>query len=376
MGWIHEEIHYDCKHYRGEKPCVYRVNCPYCVHYLPMGYRVLIFKVGAMGDVLRTTAILPSLAADLASKTDGNIHVTWVVDPPNIPLLENNPYIDRLWTVDEETRLRLLVEKFDLALCFDKDPRCLALMTTCQAETKRGFVMGPEGTLRIANPESENALLLGLSDYFKFEKCEKTYQQIAHEMAKLGDAGELYVLHFTDEERVDAQARLHDLGAVRRPLIGINTGAGNVFPGKRWAKEKFAAAGRELAAKTGGTIVLLGGPDEVERNAWIAAQIGSACVDLGCDNPLRRFAAMVGLLDMVLTGDTMAMHVALAGKVPVVVLFGPTPHREVAVDARSEKIFRAPAGDLVMARVTEAESTIQLIEVDEVVAACLRVLGR
>jgi len=269
-----------------------------------------------------------------------------------------------------------LVEKFDLALCFDKDPRCLALMTTCQAETKRGFVMGPEGTLRIANPESENALLLGLSDYFKFENCEKTYQQIAHEMAKLGDAGELYVLRFTDEERVDAQARLHDLGAVRRPLIGINTGAGNVFPGKRWAKEKFAAAGRELAAKTGGTIVLLGGPDEVERNAWIAAQIGSACVDLGCDNPVRRFAAMVGLLDMVLTGDTMAMHVALAGKVPVVVLFGPTPHREVAVDAHSEKIFRAPAGDLVMARVTEAESTIQLIEVDEVVAACLRVLGR
>jgi len=374
MGWISDEVRYDCIHYRGDVPCVYRVNCPYCIHYYPMGFRILIFKLGAMGDVLRTTSILPSLVKGMP-KSEPNQYFTWVVDPASKPLLENNPYIHRIWTLNEETMLRLQTEKFDMALCFDKDPRVTSLMKLCQADRKRGFIMGEEGNLHIANSKSEDALLLGLSDPYKFQQNEKSYQQIIHEMAETKEAGELYVLCFADDEIEKAHAQLNKLGATKKPLIGLNTGAGSVFPGKRWLTERWIELGKRLQAKTKGTIVLLGGPEEVERNKAIAAQLGNGCVDLGTDNPLRHFAAMVSLLDLVVTGDTMALHVALAGKTPVVAMFGPTPHQEVDLGGLGEKIWRDQIGP-VMGAATEQTSAMQLIEVDEVEAAALRVLGK
>jgi len=374
MGFIVDEIHYDCRHYRGEKPCVYRVNCPYCIKYYPMGYRVLIFKLGAMGDVLRTTSILPSLERSLSKQHECR-YVTWVVDPPSKPLLENNPFVHRIWTIDDETMIRLGVEKFDLALCFDKEPRAIGLMALCQATTKRGFVMGAEGNLHVTGPAGEDALLLGISDFYKFQRNQKSYQQTIHELVEIEDAGELYVLAFTPDEKERARARLAELGATRRPLIGLNTGAGSVFPGKRWPADRFAELGARLAKSTGGTIVLLGGPEEIERNKMIAARVGAGCVDLGTDNPLRHFAVMLSELDLVVAGDTMALHVALASSTKVVALFGPTPHHEVDLGGRGEKIFREQIGPL-MGAATEETSALQDISVDEVEAACRRVLGR
>jgi heptosyltransferase-2 len=339
-----------------------------------MGFRVLIFKLGAMGDVLRTTSILPSLEKTL-SKTHDAWFVTWVVDPPSKPLLEQNPFVHRVWTVNDETMIRLGVEKFDLALCFDKEPRAIGLMAQCQAANKRGFTMGAEGNLHVTSAAGEDALLTGISDFFKFQRYQKSYQQMIHELVEIENAGELYVLAFTPEEKAWAKARLAELNATRRPLIGLNTGAGSVFPGKRWPAERFAELGSRLAKSAGGTIVLLGGPEEVERNKMIAARIGRGCVDLGADNPLRRFAAMLGELDLVVTGDTMALHVALASKTKVVALFGPTPQQEVDLGGRGEKIFREQIGP-VMGAATEETSALQDIGVEEVEAACLRVLGK
>ncbi len=375
MGWIGDEIHYDCIHYRGEKPCVFRLNCPYCTHYHPMGHRVLIIKLGAMGDVLRTTSILPSLNATLRKKVD-HVHVTWIVDPSSRPLLEGNRFIHRIWTIDIETTIRLQTEKFDLALCFDKEPLAIGLMASCHAPVKRGFTMGEEGSLHPANEEADEALLMGLSDMYKFRRNEKSYQRIIHEMAKLPDAGELYVVDFTAQEVAAAKTRLAQLGAAKRPLIGLNTGAGDVFPGKRWTAENFAELGKRLQTKTAGTVILLGGPQEIERNRRIVTQLGADCVDLGTDNSLRHFAAMLAQLDLLVTGDTMALHVGLAAKVNTIALFGPTPHQEVDMGAWGEKIWREPFGPGIMGQPDEESSVIQEITVDEVEAACLRQLGK
>lgn len=371
MGWIGEDIRYDCLHFLGEKPCKFRVNCPDCPRYHPMGFRVIIFKLGAMGDVLRTTSILPSLEAELRKK-HSHVHVTWVVDPPSKPLLANNPYIHRLWSVDLETVIRLQTETFDLALCLDKEPRAIGLMAACHAAAKRGFTMGAEGNLHPVDENAEEALLMGLSDMYKFQRNTKSYQRMIHEIVKLPDAGQLYVLRFTDDERAAAAAQLERLGATRRPLIGLNTGAGAVFPGKRWRADNFAALGKRLQAKTGGTIVLLGGPQETERNTRLKQRLGHGCVDLGTDNPLRHFAAMVGGLDLLVTGDTMALHVALAQGVPSIALFGPTPPQEVELGGLGEIIAREPSGPGIMGQPSEEDSVIQEITVDEVEAACLR----
>ena len=56
-------IAYDCRHFLGDRPCAWHKRegllCT-CEHYEPITQRVLIVKLDAMGDVLRTTALLPA----------------------------------------------------------------------------------------------------------------------------------------------------------------------------------------------------------------------------------------------------------------------------------------------------------------------------
>ena len=56
----------DCRYFIGEKPCKFKRLCEGCGFYEPMGKRVLIVKLGATGDVLRTTLILKPLKEEYA----------------------------------------------------------------------------------------------------------------------------------------------------------------------------------------------------------------------------------------------------------------------------------------------------------------------
>ena len=55
----------DCRHFPGDRPCVYNktegVMCDVCSHYSVAATRILIIKLDAVGDVLRTTSILHGL---------------------------------------------------------------------------------------------------------------------------------------------------------------------------------------------------------------------------------------------------------------------------------------------------------------------------
>jgi len=239
--------------------------------------------------------------------------------------------------MDLGTVLRLDVESFDLALCLDKEDRAVGLVERVRAQRKLGFGLDPTGSIRPLNPEAEYAFSLGLSDELKFRKNERTYQDFTFESAGLKYDGEEYVFSVTKAEREQAAARLSEAGWKKGiPAVGLNTGAGPVFATKKWRLEGFVELAELILDRLKAQVVLLGGPEEVERNREIARRLGSRVVDSGCDNPLRIFAAMLSYLDIVVAGDTLAMHLAIAQKVPVAAIFGPSPHQEVELYGRGE----------------------------------------
>jgi heptosyltransferase-2 len=83
--------------------------------------------------------------------------------------------------------------------------------------------------------------------------------------------------------------------------------------------------------------VLLGGAEEAARTARIAAMAAGAATDAG-RHSLRDFAGVVAACDLVVTGDTLGMHLAIAARVPVVVLFGSTCPQEIELYGRGEKV--------------------------------------
>jgi heptosyltransferase-2 len=64
---------------------------------------------------------------------------------------------------------------------------------------------------------------------------------------------------------------------------------------------------------------------------------GDAAVDGGV-HELMDFCALVSNVDALVSGDTLAMHIAIALRVPVVALFGPTVSQEIELYGRGSKI--------------------------------------
>ena len=166
----------DCRNYRGDRPCAVGVAgvCPSeCEKYSPMGHRILIIKLAALGDVIRTAALLPGL-----KEVWPQSHVTWVTRPNGARTLANHPLIDRLVALDAEALCHLEQERFDLCLCLDKEPGPAALAMRVDARERRGIGLSPQGTVYPLNPECVPYFQLGLDNELKFKRNKKTYQQL------------------------------------------------------------------------------------------------------------------------------------------------------------------------------------------------------
>ncbi len=330
------EILHDCRHYLGEKPCRFGRLCEGCPNYAPWGPAVCIVKLGAMGDALRTTPLARAI-----KKRWPAARLTWVTDEAGFPLLRGSPSVDELFPLDFRASLLLEPRRFDYLYCLDKAPEALAFSARLSARTRKGFVMGPLGEVRAADEDADFPLLLGLSDDLKFRRNDKTYQEIVFGACGFPYDGEEYELFLSEEDRRWAEERLADLGAPPgRRRIGLNTGCGAVFRTKRWTREGFLRLAALLDEGLGARVILLGGPGEREFNEGLRKELGeTAVVDVGHDNPVKRFAALVSHLDAVVSGDTLAMHLSVALGVPVVALFGATCPQEVDLYGKGRKIF-------------------------------------
>lgn len=99
----------DCKHFTGYKPCFPDTRCyQECVDFSPIGTKILIVNLDAMGNVLVTTSLLPAIKRKYPKS-----HITWITLKNAAPLLQNNPYLDRVYVWEPESWLVLQQMKFD-----------------------------------------------------------------------------------------------------------------------------------------------------------------------------------------------------------------------------------------------------------------------
>ena len=82
----------DCRNYRGSRPCDPHKKtgsiCESCAYFEAVEGTVCIIKLGAMGDVLRTLALLPDIRA-----RHPNAPIVWITQGESLPLLWKNPGI-------------------------------------------------------------------------------------------------------------------------------------------------------------------------------------------------------------------------------------------------------------------------------------------
>lgn len=122
-------------------------------------------------------------------------------------------------------------------------------------------------------------------------------------------------------------------------VIGLNTGAGSRWKRKTWEEEEFVNLIHLIQTKLGASILLLGGIEERPRNRRIFLRsTPGKIIDGEGAHPLRPFASLINQCSLVVTGDTLAMHMAVALKKKVVAIFGPTSQSEVDLAGKGLKV--------------------------------------
>ena len=258
--------------------------------------RVLIIKPGysetldpddsgvvSLGDILRTTVILHLFPSD-------QYHVTWLTDKKGVPLLKGNAYIHRLLSVNPFTPHLLLSEWFDIVVNFEKEPGICAVSDRIPAWRRYGFRLDPQSHAAVAYDHSDEALSFTTDSKAKRKKA-KSWSEILYEMLGHKYAGQPYVLGYPAQPQV-----LYD--------VGLNHLIGKKFPLKRWPQAQWQGLYDMLSSHY------------------------SVCWQQG-DNDIQDYIKWIASCRILVTNDSLGLHIALALGKTVIALFGPTISTEV-----------------------------------------------
>jgi len=289
------EIRRDCLHFRGDVPCAPHKergrHCADCPEYAKAAGRILLIKLGAAGDVVRTTPLLAPLRREYPAH-----RLTWLTDFPDLvprSVADRRPF-------DTASVLWARNTRFDLVINLDKDPHACALATEAEAEVKRGFLLGDDGLCRPADDRAALAKFrTGVFDDVN-RANDRSYPQEIFAICGYEFAGEPYELDRPAEPPAVALP-------AGRPLVGLNTGCGGRWTSRLWPEDRWAdLAGRLQDDGLG--VLLLGGPEEDARNRRLADATGALYPGTF---PLRDFIGVMDRCDVVVTAVTMAMHLAI-----------------------------------------------------------------
>jgi heptosyltransferase-2 len=267
-----------------------------------MATKVLIIKLGysetldqeigrvpSLGDVIRTTPILYGLKERFP-----DCHITWLVSAQAEPLLNGNKMIDRIIVWDEFVPFQLMREKFDVLINLEKIAGLCAISDMIDAWVKYGF------RFESING-SYSAYERGLSFIKYIEEKEKNrkfvdyWEKVLIEMLGVEWKGQECILGYKpkSQERFD---------------IGLNFNVGSKWPTKAMPKYMWEILADMLKSEGYSISWQEGLKDLYEYMDWI--------------NSCR----------LLISQDSLGVHIAISLKKNIVGLFGPTDPLEIHYD--------------------------------------------
>ena len=245
---------------------------------------VLIVKLGATGDVVRTTTLLRSVAGD----------ITWLTESKNRVLLQGLPQDVRCFSWEERDSCR--DRKYDLVINLEDTIEVANFLAALDHERLWGAQLGPDNSVAYTE-DSRCWFDLSIVSRHGRQRADElklanrsTYQELIFEGLGLRFSGESYLLPSTS----------------RSPLVGdvaIASEAGPVWPMKKWAH--YDELRKELE---GAGLVVNFLPKRPSLLEHLADVRGHRCL---------------------VSGDSLPMHFALGSGIPCVSIFTCTSPWEI-----------------------------------------------
>ncbi len=264
----------------------------------------LVVQTAFLGDVVLTTPLLAALAA-----RHGPVDV--VTTPGAAPLLETHPAVANVIRYDKRGAERGLAGIWRLGrrlhqrgyarvVLPHRSWRSAALALLSGAPERIGFAGGPAArsyTRRVP----------------RVERGHEVERLLA--LAGSTDAPPAVRLELTGDDRAEADAWLRERG--------LTPGFVALAPGSIWGTKRWPGYAA-LAMAVDAPLVVVGGPEDAAlADAIVAAAPGRAHSAVGALG-LRASAAVIARAAVLVTNDSLPLHLATAVGTPIVALFGPT----------------------------------------------------
>lgn len=292
----------DCTHFRGDLPCKphkeYGVHCENCDHYIKRNGKILIIKLGAIGDVIRTTPLIHKIRKEFPS-----YDIWWLTYTPDVVPSQ----VDKVLGFDLESILLLEETSFNVVINLDKDTQACALTKRIKSDEKHGYTL-MDGKPAPLNSKAIHKFHTGLFDDIS-QNNTKSYLEEIFEIAGWEFSGEEYIID------VD-KSIVWNIPNNGKKIIGLNTGCGARWVSRLWADENWIKLIKDLE-NNGFFPLLLGGKQEDEKNTFFSSETGAHYLGY---YSLKEFISLIDQCDLVVSAVTMGMHITTALKKPLVLM--------------------------------------------------------
>jgi len=350
--------------------------------------RVLIVRIGAMGDVLHA---MPAVAA--LRKLHPEWFIGWAIEPGWSELLQAADDFDRNPYAKAGTPGKPLVDVWHQVRALEWKKRPLAPATLLDINALRrelrkdryDICVDMQGTIRsavvgrmagahifagaAAPREAPAAWLYG----------QRVGLSAAHVVAQgcellgaaVGETLQPPKVTLPVEPAAEQWCEKLLASTARERFVVIAPTAG--WGAKQWPAERYGAVAAELARAGYRTLVNAASSADETGNRVVAASGGAAML-APCS--IGQLIALLRRASLVIAGDTGPLHLAAALERPVVALYGPTdPARNGPYGTRS-RALRHPSSRRDHSRHAETEAGLMQITTGEVVQAALELLQR
>jgi heptosyltransferase-2 len=288
----------NCIHYKGHIPCKphkkHGYHCENCPSFTEVSKRILIIKLGAIGDVIRTTPLVVKYKALYP-----NCKITWLTWTPDIL---PSSQIDEILKWDINSIMYAQHSTWDIAINLDKEKEAGALLKIVDAKEKYGYVLN-NNEIHPCNELAVHKFSTGMFDDVS-QANTKSYLQEIFEICGFTHNNEPYLIDKHDDKNYSWNL------PKGKKIIGMNTGCGGRWTTRLWSIEKWIELVKILKLQhPDAEILLLGGEAENERNLEISAKSGA--LYLGYFS-LFQFVNLVNQCHLIITQVTMGMHITLA----------------------------------------------------------------
>jgi heptosyltransferase-2 len=294
---------------------------------------LLIIKHGALGDVVRTSYFVKPIWSKWLGQ-DGGCRVWWLTSVEAVPLIRFNPFLERIVTsVDEISSV-----KFDVVFSLDDESEVLEKVSKISCDKIVGIQKTGTGSASYCE-SSRYWFDMGLRSIYGKEHADQLKKSNAKTHSEIfkNIFGVEYVdFSFYNSISIENRYKLFvDTFSGNRFSLGLNPFAGNRWPGKSLSKielkklldqlSKRKFRGKEIC------VYFFGSETEIDDfNNYCKAEIKSDRVTvLNTNSNVLEFAAAVKSMDLIISADSLCLHLAAAQGISLITFFAPTSAAEI-----------------------------------------------